>query len=792
MTTSTVRHPVRTAVTWAAIGAVLALGLALRFWHLATSGWQYDEVVYWQVAHSLANQGGLTEHVPYGTPWSPFLYQPPWYPYALAGWFRAFGATVHSGRVLGVIFSLCTLTCSCLLVRRLYGERAALFAIVPIAFDGWLLYIQQVGYIENVILALITAAFLLYQRALDRPSWQRFALAGLAFGVAGCIKYTGLYALLAVVLCWLILRCLHSLHLLALAVAAGVLASDQLILVAWFRHWYINETALQAQRVLGLLPSGGTLTAPGAMVHLLLAQYRVFAASFVVAVAAVTIGIRRLIRCYRVRDWRPVQSQALLFSWSAAGIVTFGFSNLRFPQYFALILLPLYLLCWTTVWNWERSTVVKMLLASLAVIAGVTSFSLSTTAQSDNVLAQVQAYAAEHIPPHAVVVADEMVGDLLRQPYCREQDAKACLHHATYAVTWTTYLQSTFKLGDQAFTEEMAGARPVWSRRGFSATATVWKLRKRPIGPMVGIDVEADSNYPLPLVRQYGRRVMAYIRNRLHAQAAGVVWDLCTPSAHSNIVTRACTLSPHAVRILAAEAKHDGLTVQLRPLIRVGPQSGWNNPKLSWEGYIQPASQRAWFASLLRAELPYLAVLHGVPGSQFVVGTELHGLAGSRYWPSYVRQAQALCGCQVSISAHDHQFAAGLVPPVTAPGVDWYPHLRLSASASQAAVTRAWEASLSRIPRSLLARTSLDEEGIRATVGAYHHPQTWGKDGLSAPQVQERYFIAACRAAAHYQMQAIYFYMIPLNDDPAHPFTFPAYFIGNSGAQAISDCRRAK
>ena len=30
---------------------------------------------------------------------------------------------------------------------------------------------------------------------------------------------------------------------------------------------------------------------------------------------------------------------------------------------------------------------------------------------------------------------------------------------------------------------------------------------------------------------------------------------------------------------------------------------------------------------------------------------------------------------QVSVSAFDHQYARGIVPPVLNPGVDWYPHL---------------------------------------------------------------------------------------------------------------------
>ena len=40
----------------------------------------------------------------------------------------------------------------------------------------------------------------------------------------------------------------------------------------------------------------------------------------------------------------------------------------------------------------------------------------------------------------------------------------------------------------------------------------------------------------------------------------------------------------------------------------------------------------------------------------------------------------------------------------------------------------------------------------------------------------------------HFHMKGIYFYEIPLNDDPAHPFSFPAYFINNAGSAAIRGC----
>ena len=59
------------------------------------------------------------------------------------------------------------------------------------------------------------------------------------------------------------------------------------------------------------------------------------------------------------------------------------------------------------------------------------------------------------------------------------EKANACVGHATYAITWQTYLQSSFDQGNAAFHVVMHGATSVASFGGAVGTATVWKLRTR-------------------------------------------------------------------------------------------------------------------------------------------------------------------------------------------------------------------------------------------------------------------------------------------------------------------------
>ena len=780
---------------WPIAVGVLVLGAAaiLRFWRLGSLGWQYDEITYHLVASNVMH-GNLTEKVTYGARWQPFLYQPPWYPYLLAGWFKLTADTIASARVLGVLFSLCSLVLAWALIRRQAGEKAALFATVPLAFDGWLLYVDRVSYIENLVLAVILAGWVAYQWALGRPSWQRFAVAGLAFGAAACLKYTGLYVILAVALAWLIVRRDHKGHLVMLGTALGLLAIDQAVLLAWWGRYYRQESLLQLRRVLGIQSSGGTLTSSGSLAHLLFAQYRIFIPSLLIAVAGVVLVIRYLWRCYRARDWAPVRHQAILFSWSLAGMLTFGLSNLRFPQYFALVLVPLYLLFWTEAWRRLRA-VPRFALLAMAVAGGLVSLWLSVQGQASNPMQQVQRYAASHIPAQAVVVADEQAGDLLSQPYCREQQAIPCLHRARYVITWRTYLQSTWRLGDPAFHQMMRGAVPLASFSGFSGTATVWRLAPAapapvpaaPARPVLGVDLYAARNYPLAVVTRDGARNLAYIRRHLRAQSAGIVWNLYSPGRRSNAVGHPARLSltPTAVATLTRQAQKLGMSVEYRPLIRVGASA-------VWEGRISPASPRAWFRSLYRAELPYLRVAQRLHVGMFVVGTELKGLYGSPAWRGFLARVHQVYHGTVTYSSWQDQYYAqpGSLPPTSVAGVDPYPVVHAGPGASVSQLVAAWDSYFRKVPASVRERTVMQEVSIAARANSYAHPSDWQIPGRYARHVQVRWFKAACLVAAHYHMRGIYFYEVNLLDNPDHPLTFPAFFEGNrAAATAIRGCR---
>ena len=161
------RHAAAAAAAGAPIDAgfcrvVLIAGTGLRLWHLGVSpAWQWDEAVYYRVSINVQH-GLLSEHTLYGS-YEPFLYQPPFYFLLLSRWFSLVGASIWHARLLGVLLTAAMQTLLFRLLWKLHGSTTALFAIIPVVFDGWLMYIERVSYMENALMVLIVSGFLLYQ-----------------------------------------------------------------------------------------------------------------------------------------------------------------------------------------------------------------------------------------------------------------------------------------------------------------------------------------------------------------------------------------------------------------------------------------------------------------------------------------------------------------------------------------------------------------------------------------------------------------------------------------------------
>jgi glycosyl hydrolase family 113 len=304
--------------------------------------------------------------------------------------------------------------------------------------------------------------------------------------------------------------------------------------------------------------------------------------------------------------------------------------------------------------------------------------------------------------------------------------------------------------------------------------------------PVLGVDLYSANRYTPAEIRSDGRRDLAYMRKVLGAQSVGIVWNLYEPSLFSDTVSStAISLTPAEVATLTKQAHRLGMTVEYRPIIRVGPS--W-----LWEGHITPVNPSAWFASLYRTELPYLKVARRLHVGTFVVTTELHGLFGSPLWRGFLTKVHSVYRGTITSSAWqlDYFSHPARLPPTSLLGLDPYPHVKLPASATVSQLVRAWDQDFSQVPAAVLARTVMQEVGIPAQVGAYAHPELWGKPGRPDQLAQARWFTAACDVVRQYHMRGVYFYEVNLTEDPANPLPFSAFFEGKKGASAIHGCLR--
>jgi hypothetical protein len=305
--------------------------------------------------------------------------------------------------------------------------------------------------------------------------------------------------------------------------------------------------------------------------------------------------------------------------------------------------------------------------------------------------------------------------------------------------------------------------------------------------PIVGVDLYSLSNYSAAQVRAYGQRTLPYIKNFLHADAVGIVWNFYDTTYTSNYVrTTSQTLTPANVAILTKIAQGLGLRVEYRPLIFVTRE---RNP---WQGIITPASPRVWFHSYFHAEKPYLQVAQQLGISEFVTANEMHRMNATPGWGTFFARARTVFHGIVSYTAWDEDYipSAAHILPVRYPGTNMYRPLFLPDNAPLAQVTAAWEAYFRYVPASVLVRTAVDETGIAARHGAYRHPgDMWSNIGEDQT-VQVNWYLAACHTVLRYHMRGVYFWKVDLTDNPEHPASSLSTFEGKKGALAIRACAR--
>jgi 4-amino-4-deoxy-L-arabinose transferase-like glycosyltransferase len=471
-----VTRPGREAVL---AGALLALAAALRLWDIADRpGFEWDEPVYAEIGASVALGDGLQLKASEGVAGAPYLYHPPFHFLLLGGWFRVAGDGVAQARVIAALASVAVLGLLYVLMHRRWAGWA-LIPLVLLVVDGWLVFSNRIGQIENAMLVLGVAGMLLYDQALRTSRMRWFLAAGAMIGAACAYKHVAAYLLVAVAITWLVLRSHHREHAALLGVAALVVAAYVAAMTAIFRADFVDATIVQVERLTGHKDARGSIGDPGQALDALVGPYSIYAPTLALCCAAGLLLVRRTVVLLR----RGAVADPLLFGWAAAAVVWFAAMGLRMGHYFMLVEIPLYLFLASELLPAarrleRRSAAVAVAAAALLLVANLGAVGHRMMLRSDNALAAVQRYADGSLPPRALVLTEEPVGTMIRQPYCKFHRVGACESRVGYVILYRSFTQRP--PDDPRLAALVARSRPLARFDGWRERIVVLEVENRP------------------------------------------------------------------------------------------------------------------------------------------------------------------------------------------------------------------------------------------------------------------------------------------------------------------------
>ena len=306
-----------------------------------------------------------------------------------------------------------------------------------------------------------------------------------------------------------------------------------------------------------------------------------------------------------------------------------------------------------------------------------------------------------------------------------------------------------------------------------------------------GIDVDwiGQQDVPLATLTAQAQSVMQYVKS-LGSNSVTISFAYDTPNRTSDVV-RAEAITPSVQQVeLAVKAAHRyGLAVTIRPFLDQVPLKAVASSL--WSGAVSPTNRSAWFAHLYAFLAPYLVMSQKTGVQTFVVGSELNALASAPNWRPLLAQAGRLYHGKLSYAANwDVYETSDIGVPVHTAGLDAYPPQDVGWNASLKKLTNGWLQWFEKSPTSLHKKTVIYEVAILATDGAYKLPWAWTLAGKYNPEVQYRWFMAACLAARDAGIAGINFWGITSNQvlTGSPGSTDRGSFAGRAGATAIKTC----
>lgn len=403
-----------------AVAVLLVIAALLRFYEIRTRpGFEWDEPLYEAIARNVVKYGYPTLQVEEGKPWNPNLFHPPFDHYLKGYWFEITGLTgIGQARILAAIESLILLLLTYLLVRYLAGRETSILALLLISSDGWLIYTNRLNLLENAMMPIGVAGLCLYALAFKKDRVRYYVLAGVILALAAIYKHTGLYFLLVPILTWLLTRKAGEHHLVLFLVATNLILFYIAGMSYFFEGDYWFQTLVQVRRALGMVSSRGLTYGLPEVVQALNNGYWIFFVTIACLILGFAMVMIRFIQ-YFIR--RQLHGNPILLNWSFAAILLLALVALKSPQYWIVMLVPLYaflaselkqffLRCRTALWA---------ILSFVIVILGLnmTTWYFLIVHQANNALLETYNYASQFIPENARVLTEECIGIQLKQIY---------------------------------------------------------------------------------------------------------------------------------------------------------------------------------------------------------------------------------------------------------------------------------------------------------------------------------------------------------------------------------------
>jgi hypothetical protein len=316
-----------------------------------------------------------------------------------------------------------------------------------------------------------------------------------------------------------------------------------------------------------------------------------------------------------------------------------------------------------------------------------------------------------------------------------------------------------------------------------------WKPGMRQHG--IAIYWENNPNDTDQIVRVKAQKILDHVV-ALGANAISVSFSFTMDSAYADAVRmdNPITPSPARLALVLDEANKRDLRTAIRPMLNERNLTD-DDPDM-WRGSIRPASRTKWFASYRDMLVKYAKVAEAARSATFVVGTELSSLEStSTGWKTVATGVKDVYTGEIDYSAnHDRLREKGPATGISL-SVDAYPPVRVSDTATVSNLVDGWNDWLDDNRGSgELSDLVLAEVAIAARTGAYSEPWSPHAKGPIKPEIQQRWFDAACRVMHERDLGGIYFWMINLDADPkTKPSSkSPMDFLGRPGEKNISAC----